>query len=467
MRKLLLGTTAVAAAALFGAHDAAAQTAPTVRIGGYFQASWYNISDTEDKAAVRANPAPANTLLNVPAQPAGAVRTFGRDANDFYTDFEIQVFVSGKAANGLSYGATMELQVDNVGAGGPGTTLDVDEAYAFVSSPTLGTVRFGDEDSAASLLQVRAPMISGMGSDGAWDELLRGSSTGLRATTGSSPSLLTGINDGSDSSKIIYLSPQFFGFDAGISYAPNAGEGERYYLGQAYQPTGPLTANGAVGQRDRSTTRNEVSYALRYRGTFGGVGVAAGFGGMFMDPAVIGAATGISGTNQGQSSGNANNNLRQITAYTAGLNLSAYGFTVGGEYTWGNYNLQSVGRTAISRTLDGSSHWVLSGTYTTGPLAFGAFYGEATQDNPTLFAANTASFTPGNRKQSVWGFGTAYTLAPGMELIASYTLLSDKNDPFTLQGPGIPAAFGRATPTSFSIGSRDASVIMVGTRLAF
>ncbi|WP_431282645.1 porin [Humitalea sp. 24SJ18S-53] len=441
MRKLLLGTTAVAAAALFGAHDASAQTAPTVRIGGYFGTAWFNVQDTADKAAVVANPAAG--------QPANATRTFGRDQNDFYTDFEIQVFVTGKAANGLVYGATMELQMDNVGAGSPGTTLDVDEAYAFVSTPTLGTIRFGDEDSAANLLQVRAPMIAGMGSDGVWDEGLRPSSSGLRATNGSSPSLLTAINDGSDSSKIIYLSPQFYGFDAGVSYAPNAGEGERYYLGTAFQPTGPAAAQGAVGQRDRTTTRNEVSYGLRYRGTFSGVGIAAGFGGMFMDPATIGAVTG----GAAQTTGTALNNLRQITAYTVGLNLSAYGFTVGGEYTWGNYALQSVGRTALPRTLNGSSHYVVSATYTTGALAFGAFYGQGEQDNPTL--ANGAS--PGNRTQSIYGIGAAYTVAPGMDLIANYTWMDDKNDPFNIAPVG----------STFTSTSREAQVLVVGTRLAF
>src|SRR5919107_6324360 len=38
MRKLLLGTTAVVGAALLAPEMAAAQEAPTVRIGGYFRA---------------------------------------------------------------------------------------------------------------------------------------------------------------------------------------------------------------------------------------------------------------------------------------------------------------------------------------------------------------------------------------------------------------------------------------------
>ena len=38
MRKLLLGTTAVVGAALLAPEMAAAQQAPTVRIGGYFRA---------------------------------------------------------------------------------------------------------------------------------------------------------------------------------------------------------------------------------------------------------------------------------------------------------------------------------------------------------------------------------------------------------------------------------------------
>lgn len=406
MRKILLGTTAVVGAA-FMATTVHAQTAPTVRVGGFMEITGAFINDDNDK--------------NVLARGAG---TISRDKFDFRNEFEVQVFVTGKAANGLSYGAVIELQNDNVG-GGAGTALDSDEAYAFVSSPTLGTIRIGDEDSAASLMQVRVPTITGMGPDGNWDELL----TNRAGTAGGNAYMLSGINDGSDATKIIYLSPQFFGFDFGISYAPNSAEGERVHVGRGGLDLPIASLATSATQRDRTTLRNEISGAIRYRGSFGNVGVQAALAGMRADApdrTAAGAATA----------------LQDVTAYTAGLAITAFGVTVGGEYTWGKYTGASVGRTALANGRDNSRHWVLGATYTMGALSFGAYYGAGTQDNGAGVA---------DRNQRAWGLGAAYTLAPGLDLIASYNNLRDRN------GPDVAPGTNR----------REVDVLYAGMRLAF
>jgi len=398
MRKILLGTTAVAGAAMMTMGVAQAQTAPTVRVGGFMEITGAFINDDNDKNVLAAGP-----------------RTMNRQSFDFRNEFEVQVFVTGKAANGLSYGAVIELQNDNMsGSSGANTGIDSDEAYAFVSSPTLGTIRFGDEDSAASLLQVRVPTITGMGPDGNWDELL----TNRAGTRNGNSYILSGINDGSDATKIIYLSPQFFGFDFGVSYAANSGEGERVEQGAT-----------TFSQRNRQTLTNELSAALRYRGSFGNVGVQAGFGAMRADAPErtdAGAAT----------------SLQDVTAYTAGLALTAFGVTVGGEYTWGKYTGASVGRTAVATGRDNSKHYVLGATYTMGAVSVGGYYGSGTQDNGPGVA---------EREQRVWGLGAAYNLAPGLDLIASYNNLKDRNGPDSAPGTN----------------QRDASVFYTGMRLAF
>ncbi|MFN6955249.1 MAG: porin, partial [Acetobacteraceae bacterium] len=199
MRKLLLGTTAVVGAALIGATGAAAQEAPTVRIGGYFDFSLGYVNDNADRNL---------------ATGAGLSRW------DFRADTEIHVLVQGKAANGLTYGARIEFEMDAVGVGGAGTTFNTDEIWMFVSSPTLGTLRFGDTDSAAGVMQVRPPRYTGF--------------TGLRVNwvrQGGTRYMFAGLNDGADNTKIVYLSPQFAGFDFGLSFALNGGEGEREVLG--------------------------------------------------------------------------------------------------------------------------------------------------------------------------------------------------------------------------------------------
>jgi len=385
---------------------AQAQTAPTVRVGGFMEITGAFINDDNDKNVLAAGPG----------------RTMNRSTFDFRNEFEVQVFVTGKAANGLSYGAVIELQNDNVG-GGAGTAIDSDEAYAFVSSPTLGTLRFGDEDSAASLMQVRVPTITGMGPDGNWDELL----TNRAGTRNGNSYILSGINDGNDATKVIYLSPQFFGFDFGVSFAPNSGEGERVGFGTSVDTGG--IANAQAGHRERTGLQNEMSAALRYRGSFGNVGVQAGFAAMRADA-------------PDRTTANAATALQDVSAMSAGLAVTAFGVTVGGEYTWGKYSGSSVGRTALATGRDNSRHYVLGATYVMGAISVGAYYGAGTQDN----GPNVAE-----REQRVWGLGAAYTLAPGLDLIASYNNLKDRNGPDSAPGTN----------------QRDASVLYTGMRLAF
>ncbi|HZF74669.1 MAG TPA: porin [Acetobacteraceae bacterium] len=423
MRKILLGTTAVVGAALMGMSYAQAQTAPSVRVGGFlFLKGIWADDDADRGVAIGANPTGAQQQ-----------RIGRRDRFDFTNEVEVHVLVTGKAANGMSYGAVIELQNDNSGASGAGSAVDLDEAYGFISTPTLGTLRFGEEDNAASIMQVRVPTIAGMGPDGDWDDNLAARNvTGLRRADRAAPSILTGINDGNDATKIVYLSPQFFGFDFGVSYAANSGEGERMWRG--LQPDrGDLPT--AIAQRDRSDLRNEIAGAVRYRGSFGNVGVAAGFGAMradAQDPAIGGAA------------------LRDVTAYSAGVNVTAFGFTVGGEYTWGRYSGESVGRSAQAAGRDNSNHYVLGATYTIGAVAIGGYFGEGEQDNGPAGA---------DREQRIWGVGVTYSLAPGLDLLAQYNNLRDRNGP----GPLRPQTLA-GTPAG---NTREADVILVGARLAF
>jgi predicted porin len=481
MRKILLGTTGVVGAALIGMTTAQAQQAPTVRIGGYLQTTFAWVSDDLD--AARGAPTgvnAANPNLRIPgtvnaAFPNGINSSSARrSTNDFRNEVEIHVFVTGKAANGLSYGAVVEIQNDNTGAGS-GSGLDLDEAYVFFSTPTLGTIRFGEEDSAASIMQVRAPTITGFGADGAWDVGILGTAN----ATGGNPSLLTGINDGNDATKVVYLSPQFFGVDFGISYAANAGEGDRAFFGRAVDTLGAggTAIAPSVTQRDQTALGNEWSAALRYRGSFQNVGIAASFAAMRADAQrnVAGATSIVSSsttTNPDQLTQNGvpNNQpafspglsasqrvgyrFTDVTAYSVGAQLTAFGFTLGGEYTWGNYAGASVGRAPIANNPDGSkrdqsNHWLIGLTYTVGAWALGGYYGIGEQDN----GRTAAGVQVADREQTGWGIGVSYTLAPGLELFASYNNVSDKNVNITLNGG--------------TLVDRNYEGVFLGTRLAF
>ncbi|MBU8536863.1 porin [Falsiroseomonas tokyonensis] len=418
MRKILLGTTAVVGAALMGMGVAQAQEAPTVRVGGYFEFTAGYVNDDFDRPNV-----------------TGANRS--RSKVDFRSDMEISVIVRGKAANGLSYGAEIELQMDNVtspggssgvlGSGfigaGSGGIVDTDEAWGFISSPTLGTLQFGDQDSAADQLKVAAPSVTNLGESGGWDEFVAIDGANTRY-------ILSTINDGNDSTKIIYLSPQFFGFDFGVSYAPNTFEGENLLQNNAQQ-NGSLQRNANGG-----FIRNELSGALRYRGSFGNVGVAAAFSAMRGD-APDGVAPGFQDPN----------------AYQVGLNLSAYGLTVGGHYVWGKFDRASFGRIGLPQGRDTSTNWTIGATYRIGAMSLGAFYALGKRDNGGALA---------DREQRAIGVGAVYTLAPGLEAFANYTNVNDENVA-GLTATGVVAANGAPG----NLRNRNIDIFIIGTRLAF
>ena len=396
-----------------------------VRLGGFFDFSMGNVQDDADKASFRNN-------------TGGRTDTKARARNDFRTESEINLYVDGIAANGMRYGAMFELQMDNVAAGS-GTAVDYDELYGFVKG-SWGELRFGQEDHAANLMQVRRPGTLWMGSDDAWDEF-----TVQSGTFGSATYIMSGITDGSDATKLIYLSPQFMGFDVGASYAPNSGEGERTQLADST----------TTFQRDRTSTENQISAALRYRGTFGAVGLQAAMTGYWADAAAL-SANGAPLAAKPQN----------IDAYLAGLVLRAYGFQVGGEYAWGKYNT-TVGNGALNPGLDGSDHWVLGAVYTIGAFSVGAQYGQGTQDNGT----STTGAKLSDRTQTYLGVGVSYVLAPGMTLFANYNQVEDENLPTaapssrTAGGAGTTLAnFGSAASPDRT---RDITVLVAGVRIAF
>ena len=437
-----------------------------IRLGGYFDFSMANVTDSADNAYFRNNnqlavPSANTTTGAISASSTAITNAKSRQRSDFRNDMELNVYVDGIAANGMRYGAVLELQSDNVATGvntlgtssgstaagnHGGTAVDFDEMYGFVKG-TWGELRFGQEDSAASLMQVRRPSILAMGSDDHWDEFAT-NPAGLANTY--APYLMSGINDGNDATKIIYLSPQFSGLDFGFSFSPNRNEGETQW-------TGNSTWNW---QRDFTGLTNEISAALRYRGTFGPVGVQTSLVGQWAS-AGRQAATGAPVVVRQQN----------VDAYSAGLQLAAYGFKVGGEYTWGKYQGQAPAGGALNKGLDGSSHWLVSGVYETGPMAFNVMYGSGTQDNGT----STAGAKLEDRTQTYFGIGATYTIAPGMVAFINWNQIEDKNIPTaaasvqsqgsTTKAPGAAgttlAKFGPSNTT------RDIQMAIAGVRVSF
>ncbi|MBX9699465.1 MAG: porin [Acetobacteraceae bacterium] len=499
MRKILLGTTAVVGAALLAPSVASAQEAPTVRIGGYFQAYFGNTIQTGSAAtnvsmntigggeAGQSSPfqgnvggntgavAPTGTTTGLPAGSIGVANTSQNQQgsarlghNDFSSDAEIHVFVNGKTANGLSYGAVLEMafnqqegSVRNSGrrAVNDKTTAFMDEYYAFISSPTLGQIRFGDEDGPMGGL-MNAGFITNFGSGGVygyWENFVHRPN---RTTT--SPGGL------GDNTKLIYLSPQVFGFDVGVSWAFNEGSGEdvgclnsfaSINCDRVYAVTGPGNNSRSHALPGRT---NELQAMLRWRGNIAGVGIAASAG--MMSSQVI---------RNIDLTGAITKTLQSPQVYQVGLQATWQGLTVGANYMWGNTSFFYI---PVSRGVKPMEQWFLGASYTFGPFTIGAngFWGSYGQLPGAAGANGAATFTGVGapmQKRYAFSVGANYRLAPGMDIVVEWTQHTT-----TIAGttPAAPLGFSQqglgacsATQVNNCSNKATAQVFMIGTRLAF
>lgn len=497
MRKILLGTTAVVSAVVGSAvlaPQASAQEAPTVRIGGFFRA-YYGYTQQSSRNNVTSSGLPINTsggtenlngvasigtsTASLAAQSASTVAQNGLATNnvarlskfDISTDAGIDVIVSGKLANGLTYGAQISMnsnglegrQVVQGRASAGKTTVAVDEMYAYIAHPRFGQVRFGDEDGVMGGL-MNSGWVQGFGTGGvhgSWESFVT-RQAGARTTTAPG-----GIGD---SSKIIYMSPQFFGFDFGASFSPNANVGEDTgcpnnsasgYCDSAYAFTGARNFGIYAAGPEQAVKRNEIQAALRWRGNLAGVGLAATVGYIGS-----GAARDIA-PNSGQQARIFNG----LNIWQVGAQASAYGFTVGANYTWGDYNY------FWGNTMRGDrpgEQITIGGQYTVGPFTIGSNFvtGSFEGGSRNTFGVNdagtaitstscrpaTAGVSNSCAGQRRWGMsvGGNYRLAPGMDLIAEWVHYSIRE-----QGRDLD-------PTRPGIQSRGfEDVFIMGTRIAF
>ncbi|SHI99856.1 Outer membrane protein (porin) [Roseomonas rosea] len=420
MRKLLLGSTAVAAAALFAPGGAMAQSlsgdafsssigAPStslrgleVRIGGYYKAMYnYTRQDNVNTGTARLG------------------------SSDFSNEIEIHVLASGKAANGLRYGVALEIQNDSVRntSAGSKNTLDYDEAWAYLAGP-WGQIRFGDEDGAIGQLQ--SGHITGFGLGG-----LDSGDLNQQVVGGNYRMNLMGPNDLGDNTKLIYLTPQFFGFDAGVSFAFNNQEGALSGCDSIDTVTACDRLSAVAGGSTRR--RNEIQAALRWRGSFGPVGLAATVG--YIGADAVKNITGNSG--------------ERIDMLWAGAVATAYGFSVGGWYTGGtnNGNFTTVTRAGGTIRDDRRSDAFLVGaTYTIDAITVGGHFS-------TNWSAGSQT-APAGRRDLGWSVGGNYRVAPGLDFFAEYNRVERKERGVQLTNSG-PA------------GKADTDVVLAGFRVAF
>ena len=329
----------------------------------------------------------------------------------------------GTAANGLHYGAAIELRQNyvagnwagfngsttGVGAASPssqssGSTVFVRRAFVYASTDQAGLLRVGMGDGVLGLFD---PCIFISGCWDAGSGNLGGGDIQSQNMNGTNIPLPFLETQGAeyDNSKIVYLSPQFFGFDFGFQYAPSQGNG--------YSNTANGVSCNQAGQQCVSLTSgadptrwyNQVGVGLRYMHSFGPVDFktygfyeTAGKENQTAGPvATTTAGRGIRYDN--------------LSFYKGGIAVTAMNLTAAVDYIGGAINSQLAMRPTGGANMNA---FVVGLTYANGPITAGINY-ENIQDQGSATLTGVSQ-----RHQYATSMGGAYKVAPGFQVYAEY-----------------------------------------------
>ncbi len=399
-----------------------AQTAPTpgtmvVRFNGRVQ-NWMQ--------------ATASTNNSVATGAAGG--NFKTNAFSMGSYIRLYPGVDAMATNGLRYGATVELRqqftgiVSSAGAatgiGGAtttapglsaavgststataGQTMFVNKAFAYFAHDNFGVFRVGQATGLAHLFDPSG-YASASGWDGGFGAVNGAGPLGFAATGAFAvPYTLTDQATEYSNPKIVYLSPQFMGFDVGFQFAPGMN-----------QNVGCVAANNVCATTttgsDPTRWYNQFAVGARYQGSFGPVALSlSGFWEhaskeQFNTAAINhGGAARVLGTRY--------DDLDFIfvqgsLAYTSPVGL----FTIGATYLTGDTN---GGPLALKPTGGVKEHQIVGGvTYKNGPLSLGV------QVNKTMSQGAAQLTGISQRNEFAIAAGGNYVLAPGLNIFAEY-----------------------------------------------
>ena len=399
--------------------------------------------------------------------------------------------VDGMATNGLRYGAAVELRENfnnpnsnaivagtpanaggsqPVGPLGQGTatatagfaaasspsgysssqTIYVRRAFTYIAADNVGLVRLGSGDGVIGIFD---PCIFSAGCWGAGVSAFNGD--GIQQTA---PGNAVGIpfawlsQAGAEYTnvKVVYISPQFFGIDVGVQYAPSMDNGfangttanaqSVTLCGQA----GPNCVGATTGQ-DGTKWYNQVAVGARWQGTFGPVqgGVMAVYETAGKE-SVFGPKLASGGP--GKTLGNTYDNLSFVDAATywtldtgIGNEVTAASFDWIGGALNGQLAMRPVGGAPESAIVTGL-------LYKNGPITLGA-------ETAWVWSQGAQQLTGiSQRREFEVAFGGNYNLAPGLYLVGEYMYQQRHQGSFDF-------ASGAVTTTGFTRDSRAQGIL--------
>jgi Gram-negative porin len=386
---------------------------------------------------VEADVAANFTSVDKGTNPNGTPNGFKLNPVGVASDIRLYFGADGMASNGLRYGASIEMWqnfyggtadssptgVNNSGSGNSSAqTVFVRKEFAYIASDSYGLVRIGGADGVISLMD---PCIF---SSQCWDAGMGTLNGGGPNATG--PQGAMGIpwvfssQSGAEyaTDKLVYLSPQVYGFDFGVNYVPSKGNifadqsGSSPLQNSVCNQAGPECLNVASGN-DASRWINMWGAALRYQHSFGAVdfksyilGETSGREDLATQNYVSLATARADGF-----SGGANDTqfirYNDLAFYQGGIAVTWSNLTFAADYIGGQVNgqlaLDPQGGTPMSAYVTGV-------TYMNGPLTMGVMYEDINSQGDARLAGIS------QRHEEAVAFGGNYAVAPGLQLVAEY-----------------------------------------------
>ncbi|HAJ46825.1 MAG TPA: hypothetical protein DCL54_09630 [Alphaproteobacteria bacterium] len=319
-----------------------------------------------------------------------------------------EVYVQGKLSldNGWDIGARFEFEVErDNGLSGTGPDLQyrddlIDEAWVYIEG-AFGRVELGQQDGVADQIMYFAPTVSKSIRVNNPDIYMLECAPSVSCS--SSPTgrpyapngiqLRTDMHVSEDYSKVVYYTPRFYGFQAGISYTP---ELTRNFSGFGTRQSGQANQQSKIWE-----------LGLNFGETFAGVDVglsAAWLKGSNEAPATI-FAPGFAPDD--------------VEEFGFGAKVGYREFTLGGSYR--KTNVQGGIGILNDATLSPFTYnvyrdhdtviWEAGIKYQKGPWSLGANYVKADAETP--------NFTT-SQKAEAFEVAAGHVIGPGIEVAAGY-----------------------------------------------
>jgi len=393
MRKIMLAATAIAGFSALAATAQAAEPGLTTDSFNAGQATGATLAPGDISVRLRAQMWVEGSYATDSAQKTATGKNSGVLLGSYirlYPKFD------AKAANGLEYGATLEIRMNSGGTGSSATnTLFARRYNGYVGTAAAGRLYFGAENNALARLAAGTTM-EDFDFNGGFNGDFPAGQNGAAALNWVS---MRGAGFYT-TNKIVYLSPSFSGFTVGAGFEPTQSVGEA-----SLANGGTLNPSSSSVGSNNNLRRNTVDVAAQWKGSLGPVAVTSFVGyitsGHINDTASADATV---------------SKYKNLSVVAGGARLTYGPFAVGGTVNAGALNANGGGGMLRQGQKNGIDA-IMGAQYIVGPVIMGVQYvvnttaGNYAQTSPT----NTAT-TLGSLHEYGVAVGAAYDYAPGATL---------------------------------------------------